>query len=131
MMRPLVFDVNGPANPGALTAAPFSGGIQLNWATYSQGTGTQATNLVIQRAPAGGSFSDLTGATALSVSTTSYQDTSTAAQTGSWSYRIVAYNGSTLSGPSNLHACDAVLELVTRIDVGVPQGRGRLDAEVK
>jgi hypothetical protein len=28
-----------------------------------------------------------------------------------------------------LHACDAVLELVTRIDVGVPQGRDRFDVE--
>ena len=31
--------------------------------------------------------------------------------------------------PIGLHACDAVLELVTRIDVGVPQGRDRFDVE--
>lgn len=98
MMRPLVFDVSAPASPRNLTGLLVSSGIQLNW-LFTQGRGTQATNLLVQRAPAGGTFTTLSGASALSTSTTTFTDTT--ATTGSWSYRIVAYNGSSLSGPSN------------------------------
>jgi FtsP/CotA-like multicopper oxidase with cupredoxin domain len=101
MMRPLVFDVNAPASPRNLTGSIVSGGIQLNW-QFTQGANTQAAFLKVQRAPLNGTFTDLTGATALSVSTTTYTDTSTPAQSGSWSYRLVAYNGNSLSGPSNV-----------------------------
>jgi chitinase len=98
MMRPLVFEVNSPASPHDLTGAIVSNGIQLNW-LFTQGTGTQATFLMIQRAPANGSFTTLAGADALAVGTTSYLDLTATA--GSWSYRVVAYNGTNLSGPSN------------------------------
>jgi hypothetical protein len=102
MMRPLVFDVNAPATPRNLTGTIVSGGIQLNW-QYTQGANTQANNLKVQRAPLNGTFTDLTGATALSTTTLTYTDTSTAAQSGSWSYRVIAYTtGGVLSGPSNV-----------------------------
>jgi FtsP/CotA-like multicopper oxidase with cupredoxin domain len=96
MMRPLIFDVNSPLAPKNLTASIVSTGVQLNWATYTQGT-TSASNIMVQRAPAGGAFSTLVSG--LATSATSYLDTTATA--GSFSYRVVAYTGTALSGPSN------------------------------
>jgi len=98
MMRPLVFDVNSPPTPSNLTGAIVSGGNQLNWQFTNVSGANAATNLKVQRAPLNGAFTDLTGATALSTSTTTYTDTTA---TGTFSYRVVSYNSTGLSGPSN------------------------------
>lgn len=99
MMRPVVFNVPAPAAPTNLALVvngPVGGPntVTLTW-NWIQGTGPLATGFVIQRQVLNGAF-----VTYATVTASPYTDTAIA-NGNSYSYRVLAIAGSTLSAPSN------------------------------